>query len=508
MAVTMTFGNYRFEPVPQLTLSIQHIRDDAGNLINIQHVASLNGKIVSLGRPNQGPADIFDQENDLRVALADCGACKRFYLECDGAVLLDASAQPRSLTFSPSSDNWVFTADYSAELYWNAVNDAVLMSGAAASGVDTSCLACLTSVNESWDIQQLEPPAMYTATGVCPTGIPQMLNITHTLSAKGYNCCVAGGTYKEGYQVAKTWVEARLGYSTSILNDISGSTFRLDPNLFSAFNHNRQISINKSAGEYAVTETWTVIGDSGLKPYLEDYTVEQTTDQSNRFTTISVAGTITGLETRNSVHTLLTSKWQNAQIGWTAIEPQIYSRASCLATQATLRCPLNTNPISTSVSKNPSTGTINYNYSYNSKFQLISGSLSESVSVSDTLKSSQIIEVGVIGRRAGPILYDTRQNNARERNVSISIIMAQPTGCYTSGTSCATFLPLFLTPPTGGVNTLLCCLEQNLSGVAGAYYLTNNQQDWDPINGQYTRNVTWRWTEPCSTATGPSGFCN
>jgi len=507
MAVTMTFGGYRFEPVPQMTLSIQHVRDEAGNLINIQHVANLNGKIVSLGRPNQGPADIFDQENDLRVALSDCGACKRFYLECDGAVLLDASAQPRSLTFSPSSDNWVFTADYSAELYWNATNDAVLMSGAAASGVDVSCLACLTTTNESWDIQQLDPPAIYNPTGVCPTGIPQMLSITHNVSAKGYNCCVANGSYQEGYKVAKTWVEARLGFTTAILNDISGSTFRLDPNLFAAFNHNRQITINKSAGEYGVTETWTVIGDSGLKPYLEDYTVEQTTDQSNRFTTISVAGTITGLETRNSVHTLLTSKWQNAMVGWTAIEPQLYSRASCMATQATLRCPLNTNPISTSVSKNPTTGTISYNYSYNSKFQLVSGSLSESVSVSDTLKSSNIVEVGVIGRRAGPILYDTGQNNKRTRDIRIGVVMSQPTGCYATGTSCDTFLPLYLAPPTSGVERLLCCLEQHLSGVAYRFFRIADQAEWSPMEGSYQRSVSYVWEPLCSSETAPGSFC-
>lgn len=504
MAVTMTYGGYQFEPVPQLTLSVNHVRDDAGNLINIQHVANLNGKLVSLGRPNQGAADLFDQQNDLRAALADCGNCKRLYLECDGTVLLSASAQPRNLTFSPTSDNWVFTTDYSVEFYWNAVNDSILM---AATGVDTSCLKCLTTTSESWDIQQLEPPAMYVPTGVCPTGIPQMLNITHTVSAKGYNCCLPSGQYLQGYQVAKQWVEDRIGFSTAILNDISGSTFRLDPNMFAAFNHNRQISINKSAGEYSVTETWTVIGDSGLKPYLEDYTVEQTTDQSNRFTTISIQGTINGLETRNSVHTLLTSKWQNAMIGWSAIEPQLYSRASCMATAATLRCPLNTSPISTSVSKNPTTGTVNYNYTYNSKVQLVSGSLSESVNVSDTMKSSNIVEVGVIGRRAGPILYDTRQNNKRQRNISISLLMNQPTGCYTAGTSCATFLPLYSSPPTSGVEALLCCLEQHLSGISYRYYKTSDTVSWNPTEGSYQRDVSYLWEPFCNSETSPGSFC-
>ena len=505
MAVTMTYGGYQFEPVPQLTLSISHVRDDAGNLINIQHVANLNGKLVSLGRPNQGAADLFDQQNDLRAALADCGNCKRLYLECDGAVLLSASAQPRNLTFSPTSDNWVFTTDYSVEFYWNAVSDSILM---AATGIDTSCLKCLTTTNEGWDIQQTETPAQYDPTGVCPTGIPQVLNISHTLSAKGYNCCLPSGQYLEGYQVAKQWVEARLGFTNSILSDISGSTFRLTPSAFAAYNHNRQVAINKSAGEYSVTETWTVIGDSGAKPYLEDYTVEQSTDQSNRFTTLSIQGTINGLETRNAVNSLLTSKWQNAALGWTAIEPQLYSRASCLATNATLRCPLNTNPISTSVSKNPSTGTINYNYSYNSKFQLVSGSLSESVSVSDILKSSQIVEVGVIGRRAGPILYDTRQNNPRERRVSIAVQMVQPTGCYvTSGTACDTFLPLYTAPPTSGVEKILCCLEQHLSGVASRYYLVDNTAEWDPINGNYSRQVTWKWEPFCNSETAPGSFC-
>lgn len=504
MAVQMSYGGFAFEPVPQLTLSIQHVRDDAGNLINMKHVASLQGQLVSLGKTNQGIAGLSDQMDDMRIHLGNCTGCARFQLICDGTTtLIDTYAKPNNLTFSPSSDNWVFTVNYSVELEWDAISDQVLM---AATGINKACWQCLSQTNESWSIQQVESPAPYNTPFTCTSGIPQVLEISHEVSARGYNCCISGGVETLGYVNAKNWVEQRLGFSTAILSDISGLTFRLTPSAFTAYDHNRQININKSAGEYAVTETWTVVGDSGARAYLEDYTSETNTDSSSRFSTVSIQGSIRGLETRDVVHDLVTPKFENATVGWLTIEPTLYLRASCLSESL---CPLNTQPISTSVTKNVSNGVINYNYTYNTKPQLISGSLSESVNVSDTLKSSQIIQVGIIGRRAGPILYDTRQNNARERNVSIAVTMAQPTGCYNAtGDVCTWFDALYTNPPTSGVNRLLCCLERNLSGIASKYHVTSQGSDWDPINGQYTHNVTWQYETPCASVTAPGSFCS
>ena len=504
MAVTMTYGGYQFEPAPQLTLSIQHVRDDAGNLINMRHVASLQGQLVSLGKANQGIADLSDQMDAMRFHLGNCTGCARFQLICDGTTtLIDTYAKPNNLTFSPSSDNWVFTVNYAVELEWDAISDQVLM---AATGISLTCLQCLSQTNESWSIQQAESPAPYNTPFTCVSGIPQVLEISHEVSAKGYNCCISGNTETLGYVNAKNWVEQRLGFSTAILSDISGLTFRLTPSAFTAYNHNRQININKSAGEYAVTETWTVIGDSGANAYTEDYTSETTTDNSTRFSTVSIQGTINGLETRNSVHSLVTTKFENATVGWINVEPLLYKRASCLSNSL---CPLNTTPVSSSVSKNVTNGVITYNYTYNTKPQLVSGSLTESVNVSDVLKSSQIIQVGIIGRRAGPILYDTRQNNARERSVSVSVLMAQPTGCYSSSSDvCTRFNALYTSPPTSGVDRLLCCLEQNLSGIASRYYVVSHNSEWDPINGQYTKSVTWQYETPCESETAPGSFCS
>jgi len=498
MAVSMTFGGYVFDPAPQLTLTVSHIRDDVGNLINIQNVASLQGKIVSLGKPTPGILNISEQMTAMRSAFTNCSGCQRFLFECDGVTLIDAYAKARGLSFSPSSDNWVFTADYTAELEWSIISDVIL-----ASGINTSCLKCLTQTNESWDIQQVDSPVQYDATGVCPTGIPLMLQVSHQLSAKGYNCC-SGTTETAGYLVAKSWVESRLGYTSSILSAISGSTFRVTPSAFVAYNQNRQISINQSAGEYGVTESWLLAGDSGVAPYTEEYTVESNTDQSSRFTNVSIQGTITGLETRNSLNQLQTSKWGNANAAWAnTISPALYSRANCLANSL---CPLNSTPVSSSVTKNPSTGTITYNYAYNSKVRLIPRSLSEVVNVSDTNKSSQIITIPIIGRRT-PYLYDLRLNSERERSVSISVLMSQPTGCFNGDTTCQIFDNLYSNPPTSGVDALLCCLERNLSGIAANYYCVSNTSEWNPIEGQYTKNITWKWSEACATETPPSGFC-
>ena len=504
MSVLMTYGGYQLDPAPMMTLSMAHVRNEAGELIDILHTASLQGKLVSLGKPNPGVATLLDLENDMRIAFTSCTGCQLFEFSCDNVPLISAYARVNSLSFSPSSDNWVFTANYDLELQWHAVSDILLISGLVASGINKDCLSCLNSTEETWEVTVPDNPARYYLTdctgtmGTTNARNRDVVQVTHNVSAKGYNCCVSG-VFTNGWESAKEWVLDRIGYNSQILTDVSGS-FNFVPGDFTAYNHSRTVSLNKGGGSYGVQEQWTVLGNSGVPACLEDFTVTVDTDNSTRFTNVSIQGTITGLESRNSGFNITKTKFQSAEECWDEVYPILYSRVNCLASPS---CTLRTTPTRSSVLKNPTNGIISYNYTYDSKPQLVAGSLSEQISISDTLASEQIAQIPILGRLAGPLLYRMNSRNAMEKRAQISVLMAA-TGCY-SGDARTVFCNLYNAPNVSGINNLLCCLEQTMSGAGYTYYRTSDTQDYSPIEGQLSRSVSWLYTN-CSQ-TLPSGFC-
>lgn len=495
----MTFGGYTFEPVPQLTLSIEYVRDEAGALINVRHTASLEGQLVSLGKVNAGAAELLTQQDNLRESLINCSGCPRFQFSCDGTTLIDAYARVDNISFNPSNDNWVFTSNYNVNISWDALSDKVLASGTA----DLSCLGCLSNRNESWDIGQPESVYPYLLPGCSGSGFAQnktIIDVTHTVSAKGYNCCI-DGVEKKGWESAKEWVVNQLGYDSGILADVSGA-FSFNPTDFNAYNHRRQTSINKTTGDFSVSETWTLIGGSGFPLCIEDYTVDITNDIGSRFTQVTIQGTLQGLETRDANFNVTKTKFQSAEDCWDQVKDVLYDRASCVIDSV---CPLRTTPVRTSVTKNPSQGVINYSYTYDSRVQLIPNSISESISVEDVLPSMQIAQIPVIARRSGPILFDLKSNNVLTRNASINILLKEPTGCYPGSSGSGIFCGQLNASPRTQVNNLLCCLENDLETNFDIVYRVQDTESWAPIDGQYSRQVSWLY-QNCSGTT-PANFC-
>lgn len=502
MAVSMTYGSYAFDPVPQLTLSLEHIRDEAGNLINIRHRASLAGKVVSLGKENQGPATLLALQDDMRVALSDCSGCQLFEFSCDGTTLISAYATVNSLTFSPSNDNWVFTSNFNAELEWNALSDSILMSGAVESGIDTSCYTCIVSANEGWDFSPVDTPVKYIASCSGDAGEnKESLEVTHTVSAKGINCCISG-VHTDGWEAAKGWVESRLGFDPGMLSGVSG-ILGFDSSVYTEYNHRRTVNTDKTTGDFSVTETWMVMSDSGVPTCSEDYSVEVVNDIGSSFTTVSVNGTIQGYETRDANFELTETKYEAALACWAQVSGLLYERANCYVLPL---CPLRTTPTRTRIAHNPTQGTISYGYTFDSRPQLIPDSISEVVSITDSLAGEVVAQIPIIGRRAGPLLYPIGMNNTLEKRANITVQMAAPTGCYPGANGKLVLCNLIETAPSGQVEELLCCLESGLLNDGFTVYRTSDQQTWDPVGRQYQRSTTWLYTK-CSGILAPQYFC-
>lgn len=502
MSVSMTYGGYSFDPVPQLTLGIQHVRDEAGNLINIVHTANLTGKVVSLGKPNPGPATLLALQDEMRVALSSCSGCQLFSFSCDGQELISAYAQVNNLQFTPSNDNWVFTSNFDAQIQWNALSDNILMG---VSGVDDpSCFNCLATTSESWSIAHPETPAFYFLSG-CSGGAEsnrQTLQITHDVAARGFNCCISGTTTTPGWQNAKAWVINRLGFDPSILTDVSGA-FTFDPSGFTPYNHTRTTSINKTTGDFSVSESWLLVHDSGTPLCQEDYSIEVVSDINASFETVTINGTITGLEQRDTNFNVTKSKFESAIECWNEISGILYERVSC---QSSTLCPLREAPIRTSVLKSPSAGTITYSYTYDSRVQLVPGSKTEQVVVVDTMPSSQVATVPIISRRAGPLLVDLRSNNLLQRRATISVLL--PLSVCPTGNTGKEILCSMLnnTGQWANVENLLCCLEENLTNTYDQVFRVQDDRDWHILENNYNRSVTWLYSK-CSGVQAPQPFC-
>ena len=237
---------------------------------------------------------------------------------------------------------------------------------------------------------------------------------------------------------------------------------------------------------------------------------------------------VTGIVQTN---TLLTSRYENALSGWLSdIKPYVYRRA-CLAmnsedriqatvqTSPTVPIPLqnpvfvwegvlNPLPISTSEGHDPIKGTISYSHEYNSRINLISGVLSENISLTLDAPADNVSETQVIGRQLGPILTKSGRTSSK-KSLSIEVVVKIPraheemwvnnTGCplYTGGyvyTTIATIIegvrPFGSIVPKTSNNEWFGAYATNKKD-QGTVFLSSDQESWSPSTGRFSRNISW-----------------
>lgn len=231
------------------------------------------------------------------------------------------------------------------------------------------------------------------------------------------------------------------------------------------------------------------------------------------------------------------SKYQNAVSGWlNDIKPYLYRRASLASQSADRTKPYAPNfveippkppenpiyakesllsviPVSTSEGHDPSKGTISYSYEYNNKFNIISGVLSESITISNEGPADVVSETQIPGRALGPVLTKGG-TTATKKTLSIEITVMPPTGIngyFVSNPECPVF--------TGGyIYNIMNRLIEGIKpfgatygriDIFGKYATTKNQrgtvfvnsdQDtWTPTDGRYSRTISWTYQQCTNT---------
>ena len=168
-------------------------------------------------------------------------------------------------------------------------------------------------------------------------------------------------------------------------------------------------------------------------------------------------------------------------------------------------CTLNTTPLSKSILLNPVSGIISYDYSFNDRpTTLIPNAKVENVNISDSFPSDIIGEVGIPGRLAGPLLFSCNTPTARRRSVDISAILSN-SGCPDGVDYCTRWSQYLAQDPTASVNEFLCCIQSTLESGYDTVYKTEDTGSFDPINGTYSRRVSWTFQNCSGVET--TGFC-
>ena len=223
-------------------------------------------------------------------------------------------------------------------------------------------------------------------------------------------------------------------------------------------------------------------------------------------------------------NTIYPNKYQNAASGWlNDIKPYLYRRA-CFATNSSDRDRdyvdkvrpnllvgnpiysyeplLNINPVSTTEGLDPRKGTISYSVEYNNKLTLITGIITENINISDTGPTDVFGESFIIGRRLGPILQSLNAKTSTRKDISIDVTVLPPSsieGMIMTQKDC----PLY----TGGsiyhqIQTIIEGFKPFGQRIAafgnihrdqqpGQVYVSQDNQNWSPAEGRYSRNVSW-----------------
>ena len=488
----MTYGNYNFSPVPYLRLGLQANRLGNGTVVGFTWTAALSGDLLDT---DGGIIDVDALQDTLSSAIYMQPQGSRFYLECSSVPLLDV--YPAVLSLSFEQGNWVNRSPYTIDMEFNTL----------ASGIGDY----ISDYKEDWAFEFVEDKSGGTwATLLAANSNGQLVadtvdylhfqaRITHSVSATGKTIYDTLGMVKPAYQQARSFVNARLVASPDAEFVENSGCINLFPVSMSGqyLNHVRTVNTDETAGTYAVNENWLLITNSGgwIGNATEDFTIDIRTTADTPYRSVSIQGSIQGLETRSygSVpgdFVVSETKYQAANTYWGTVSNRLYARCKQLSGYS-----INPIPLSTTNGYNPYTGTITYTNDYNtrpSNCLLKNGSpvTTEIINLTDNNGGDLFASVFVLGKTSGPVLQSLNTRSARTRSLSIETVILPSSICPSGLTSIASLIG---SCKPDNADALVDMFEADLSGNRGATQIFRGE-DNETMNlkdGRYSRTVGW-----------------
>lgn len=377
----------RLVPAPLLSINQNINFSDDGRPLSHSYGLQLKGTLL----PNKGspfstgwvlndsdpPTESFvteaEQHNSLlkkqellRNLFAQQGAELKYY--SDNTTPVSCNVNLKGMNFDP--DRWVIKTDYTIDLEtFNLRQDGSGNTDSPYIALDATGLF-LRSANDSWQIAERE-------------NNDGLYEISRTVSAVGMASYGSGNLlYVSGisdpYENARTWVENRL------------SATGFGPNHFAIaggyrYNLVEDQSVDKTAGSYSVTQRYLYHDQNytETRNISRNTSYSRTNDNAPATTSISINGTIQGLDFNNDP----SGKLVNAYAYWSILESILPAISN-----------VDGQPLSRNVTEDQSVGSLTYSleflntsgastysFSYDTSYQ-ISNNGEPSVSINGSIK--------------------------------------------------------------------------------------------------------------------------
>lgn len=487
----ISYGGNRLIPAPFVSITKEYQRTGNGEIVGTLFNITLNGTIVSYkGSPTSsgtfhttsGYPDDEIVSNDARLAAIERkqDAIRELFSQDGLSLEIQSADGSQPIKFNPriGSVNFAEGLWFTRCEYTISLEADVMYPQDEDDNLDFESF--INGAEESWDFEASEELLENTP-------FPRTYRLTHTVSAQGKRFFdSAGNLVREPWENARNYVVPKLGFDSSFI--LSSGVSNL-PSFYGAYNHIRNEQINELGGSYSVTESWVVTSGNAV----EDYDISTNISADNGLTSVSINGNIIGLEERNSDYSLSVSKFTNAS--------GLFSTANANAlTRAQKYSGVTLNPIALnqSIGRNIKAGTINYNYTYDTRIgKCFPGVKSEVVTITDSLNNDVFAAIGVLGRTAGPVLQDIGTRDASTRSLQIELVLdrSYQSGCVQSAWTDYLFTQKpSVAPATSSVMLNIIAAANPVNQESASQVFINNQNEtWEPIQGRYSYSIDWTY---------------
>lgn len=449
MKTEVSYGSFSFEskngyPVPNFTLSIENNRATAGDYLSSEMVVTLEGvvytqKMKDMSSTNSSDVgttsvtELFNKASGLKSSIMSNNG-KICTIKCGSTSIVASTGILKNISFKENENHWAYTIDYVIEIGipWVSKNNW--------SNLTKDKHYHVSNVQDEYRLEVIDDQMYFYNNQYLPT-----YRISRTLGATGKSFDSSSGSLV----YAKQWVKER-----ELVAPLTGIFKPLD---FPLYNQTRNISVNEVDGTYTITDTF--ISKSG-NPWIETRSINTSIDASLT-RQIEINGKIQGLQPANvsyaptssisgqqDLYPLITGisnyKYQNAVSGYSGLANQFYGIAKTYDNLSfsnwhgsnisdfdnIFTRTLNPIPLSSTEGLNPTEGSISYSRTYNSRpLSLISGAISETLSIRESKPTYATSPIFVIGRRLGPVLTtNTFASGIGVKTVSYEAVFPRPTG--------------------------------------------------------------------------------
>jgi hypothetical protein len=442
---------------------------------------------------NQAAVAIFKKQQALRALFYQDG--QKVEITDIDYDLPAITIYPRTTSIDFQENIYVEKCDYTITLECDAIFIGETLTPEIPSGI-----AFISDYSEDWSIEVDESQGE-------SLELPRSYRITHNINATGKTFYQPTGTGVKkliAWEQAKAFVQSKLSQSATEYPNIFGKIGSGTLNLidtYRGFNHVRNEQLSESAGTYSVTETWFIASGTAY----ENFNMSLSSSIDAPFISVSIDGSIRGLSEfspsgfggndsnygKKSAYDNALLKYNqitnNGQFGLTS---DVFKRAN-----NTVAVQLNSQPRSITVGVNQYAGELSYNLQFDNRpTNIISGVLSEAISINDTYPGDIFAVIPVIGRKTGPVLQYIGGRTEYKRDISINLTMDYTKVPYGSGRNTLLLQKPSVIEPTA---TQLASLINELSpanepGIR-KYFISPPTESWNPKEGTYSINLGWTY---------------